>query len=70
MNDINYDNERICSKCGGQNDYKVVESINLHPCETETHCTECGWKDYWSYGWYDSRVDESYDKYVEEVNKK
>lgn len=65
MTTIKYDNSRSCPKCGGQNDYKVVDSINLHPCEVETKCTECGWEDYWVYGWYDSKVDEAYDKYVE-----
>lgn len=66
MTNTKYDNEHICHKCGGQNDYKVVESINLHPCEIETKCTKCGWEDDWVYGWYMSRVNADYNKYVEE----
>lgn len=50
-----YDNERICPLCEGQNDFKVVESINGLPCEIKTYCTECGHKDYWAYGWYEPK---------------
>lgn len=83
MTNTEYDNQYICPKCGGQNDYKVVESINLHPCEIETKCTECGWEDYWAYGGYDSNMwakaeeafgqyageDEDYDDITIEENK-
>lgn len=34
---IGYDNERICPLCEGQNDYKIIDSINGHPCEIKTY---------------------------------
>lgn len=52
---IGYDNERLCPICEGQNDYDVLDSVNGHPCEIETYCTECGHKDYWVYRWYEPK---------------
>lgn len=60
-----YDNYHLCPMCGGQNDYTLVEYVNFKPCEIKTCCTSCGWEDYWAYGFYEGRVEETYDKYVE-----
>ncbi|QHZ59791.1 hypothetical protein HWD03_gp127 [Alteromonas phage vB_AmeM_PT11-V22] len=52
---VSYDNEHICPLCEGQNDCKVIDSVEGHPSEIETYCTNCGHRDYWSYGFYEPK---------------
>lgn len=45
-----------CNKCGKEtNDIiKVKNSINYDIAECETKCSNCGFKDYWAYGYFQS----------------
>ena len=52
-----FDDKHICVKCSGLNEIVIKDTLNdgsvISECETE--CTKCGHKDYWGYGWYESR---------------
>lgn len=54
-----YDNKYNCNKCGETyvNTIKVTDYINNIMCECETTCINCGFKDYWAYGFFESRSD-------------
>lgn len=53
-----FDSPDSCNKCGKQNILILKDSIDyLTPCEYETECTVCGFKDYWAYGFFESRQD-------------
>jgi hypothetical protein len=49
---VDYDDKRICIKCGGINEIKIIDSYETYIHECETKCTACGHLDYWAYGWY------------------
>ncbi len=51
-----YHEPSSCNKCGkGINDFiGFPVTIESHLCETKTKCIDCGFEDYWAYGWFDS----------------
>jgi DNA-directed RNA polymerase subunit RPC12/RpoP len=53
-----YDEMMKCSKCGGKNKVIPVAHDEGYVCETETECQECGYKDYWAYGFFEGGEDE------------
>ena len=45
----------ICPKCHGLNDYSINGyEGDGHISEARTKCTECGHKNYWAFGHYES----------------
>lgn len=46
-----------CNKCAGENKIDTVDTINCHICEAKTECKDCGHKDYWAYGFFESGQD-------------
>jgi len=50
-----YDSPHTCNKCGKQtNEIKVTDSLNGYMHECKTTCTNCGFKDYWAHGFFES----------------
>lgn len=49
-----YDNMYVCIKCSGSNDVKTVTTDGGYTSEAETYCMDCGHKDYWAYGFFNS----------------
>ena len=49
-----YHNPESCNKCGGVAEYvgKVYDGGLMSECSTK--CTECGCKEYWAYGFFES----------------
>jgi len=48
-----YHNVESCNKCAGKNTvHTVAFEICLH--EAETVCNDCGFQDYWAYGFFAS----------------
>lgn len=44
-----------CNKCAGVNDYNVTSMLDNHVMlECETQCRDCGFKDYWAHGYFES----------------
>ena len=43
-----------CNNCGGTNDTKVTDSLEGYPLEYSTVCKDCGFKDHWAHGWFES----------------
>lgn len=43
-----------CNACGGVNIYQVISTDGGHLSECKTECKECGHKDYWAYGFFES----------------
>ena len=33
---------------------REIDTMNRVTCEAETECQDCGHKDYWVYGWFES----------------
>ena len=52
MEEIQYDNENHCPKCGSLNEVTIIESFRKGVTEAETVCSHCGHRDHWAYGWY------------------
>jgi hypothetical protein len=53
-----YDNVNTCNSCGGKNklsNESYLDRIQLLECDCT--CQECGFFDYWSYGFFASRED-------------
>lgn len=49
---------RYCNNCGMQsNKIEVKDSINSILCECQTECLDCGFSDYWAYGYFESIQD-------------
>jgi len=48
--DTKYQNPYTCNKCTGQNNING----DLREGEAMTECTECGFKDFWAYGFFES----------------
>lgn len=47
-----------CNKCGGDNEVTVTDTLDGHTItEASTKCDDCGFEDYWAYGWYESGQD-------------
>ena len=51
---ILYDDPNYCPKCEGHNKKHTIERVDMQPAEIETKCLECGHKDFWAYGFYES----------------
>ena len=51
---IKYHDPDSCNKCSGQN--RIIETSfeGGIMSEAKTKCTECGFEDYWAYGWFES----------------
>jgi len=43
-----------CNKCGGENDWDEVTTDGGHVSEANTKCNDCGFTDYWAYGFFES----------------
>lgn len=52
-----YQNKRSCNKCGGNNELlkAIIDDGIIY--EVETKCKDCGFQDYWSHGFFESRQD-------------
>lgn len=48
---VQYHRIDSCNKCGGLN---RVTFGSEHTGEASTKCTECGFEDYWAYGYFES----------------
>lgn len=46
-----------CNKCAGENEVEVVDTTESHICEARTTCKQCGFKDYWAYGFFESSTE-------------
>lgn len=50
-----YNNKFKCSKCKNlANKIKVMDCLNFTICECKTKCLNCGFEDYWAYGFFES----------------
>lgn len=49
-----YHDKYKCVECEGVNDIEVSDSIDYTICECNTTCTECGFKSYWAYGFFNT----------------
>lgn len=49
-----------CNKCGGRNDETPTDIVAYQVSECETVCRDCGFEDYWAYGFFESS-DRGYD---------
>lgn len=49
-----YHDKGSCNKCGKNNTVISIVSENYVIEECETQCSSCGFKDYWSYGYFES----------------
>jgi len=50
-----YDNKDKCTKCSGTNNINVIDTDSGYISECETTCSECDHKDYWAYGFFESK---------------
>lgn len=46
-----------CNKCRGANDVTTVDTTNYQISECRTKCKDCGFEDYWAYGFFESSQD-------------
>ena len=54
QNNIKYHDLYSCNKCGKNNKITVKDYIEGIICEASTVCLNCGFKDYWAYGFFES----------------
>lgn len=52
-----YHNPDSCNKCKGQNIFIKEIYDNAFLCEVQTKCSECGFEDYWAYGFFESSTE-------------
>lgn len=62
MSENTYDDPNLCVKCGKLHTIVKQVHIESHMAEAETECHNCGHKDYWAYGWFQSLGDPEEDK--------
>jgi len=43
-----------CNKCAGYNEVDVCDSVGGGVSEATTECIDCGFKDFWAYGHFES----------------
>jgi len=43
-----------CNYCGGENEITVTDSLDGHMHECRTQCKDCGKRDYWEHGYFES----------------
>ena len=51
---VEYHCHDSCNACSGVNEYTVTDSLDGRMMECSTVCKECGHKDYWAHGWFES----------------
>ena len=56
-NKIKYHRIDSCNKCGGKNEATSPSVDEGGIYESKTKCTDCGFLDYWAYGFYESSQD-------------
>lgn len=49
-----YHHKESCNKCCGTNNIVVTDFTDSFVSECETICSECGHKDYWAHGFFES----------------
>ena len=54
---IEYDCPESCNKCKGANVFVTPYYEESQLYETKTICQDCGFYDYWAYGFFDSGGD-------------
>lgn len=60
----NYHCPESCNKCGGLNSKDEIDwSPGGSACEIKTECQDCGFKDYWSYGFFESEIESKCETY-------
>lgn len=43
-----------CNKCGGVNNSTTTDSLDGRMLECKTVCVNCGFRDYWAHGFFES----------------
>ena len=55
---VEYDSPSSCNSCGAlANTIIIIDSVESIICECTTECKQCGFKDHWSYGFFESRME-------------
>ena len=54
---IKYHNPDSCNKCKGKNDVDITAFDEGHMSEAKTECLDCGFNDFWAYGFFESGED-------------
>lgn len=49
-----YDVMQSCNRCGGSNEYYISSCTRSYIEECKTKCQDCGFEDYWAYGFFES----------------
>jgi len=49
-----YHQPESCNRCKGESELTLKLFIESHLCEAATKCNECGFTDYWAYGFFES----------------
>ena len=58
MSKVEYHCVGSCNKCIGSNSVEITDTLDGHTMlEAKTVCSECGFEDYWAYGWFESGQD-------------
>lgn len=53
----NYHEPSSCNKCSGENQYLQAYFDEYLMVEVKTKCKDCGFDDYWAYGFFESSED-------------
>jgi len=54
MDEVKYHRLDSCNKCGGDNRSKPTAFDDDFVSEAKTECQDCGFEDFWAYGFYES----------------
>ena len=58
MSKVEYHCVGSCNKCKGSNSVEITDTLDGHTVlEAKTACSDCGFEDYWAYGWFESGQD-------------
>lgn len=52
-NKVEYHCMSSCNRCGGYNKHSPESLDGYTICEASTKCAECGFEDYWAYGFFE-----------------
>ena len=52
-----YHKKESCNVCRGVNDVEPTATDEYTICEANTVCRDCGHKDFWAYGFFESMQD-------------
>lgn len=58
FNSIKYDDKELCIKCSSPNHVSVIDHDEGFISECETMCSICNHKDYWAYGFFQSKSEQ------------